>query len=175
MSAVVARTTGRWRIDGHRGAGVAGRTNSSKLTMADTGLPGSPNTGVAESARTPKANGLAGLMATCIQRIVPALSFSRTTRTRSRSPTLTPPLVRMASHVVAAARQHFDQRGLVVADDPEVDARPNPPGGRVPAGSDGWRRGSCRGERAGSREELVARREHADPRTADDVRTRLAP
>ena len=92
--------------------------------MADTGLPGSPNTGVAESARTPNANGLAGRMATCIHRIVPALSFSSTTRTRSRSPTLTPPLVRMASQVDAADGQHLDERGFIVADDPEVDAVP---------------------------------------------------
>ena len=88
----------------------AGRTNSSKLTMADTGLPGSPNTGVAEAARTPNANGFAGRMATCIHRIFPALSFSRTTRTRSRSPTLTPPLVMMASHVDAADDSNSTRR-----------------------------------------------------------------
>jgi hypothetical protein len=49
-----------------------GRANSSKLTSELTGLPGRPNTGTLRpvpSSSRPKANGLAGLMATCIQRM----------------------------------------------------------------------------------------------------------
>ena len=55
---------------------MAGRAKSSKLTSELTGLPGKPMTGtrrsgsaaVAESSR-PNANGFAGLIAICIQRI----------------------------------------------------------------------------------------------------------
>ena len=50
----------------------AGLASSSKLTMDDTGLPGSPNTGVASTS--PKAKGLAGLMAICIQSMSPIRS-----------------------------------------------------------------------------------------------------
>ena len=41
--------------------------------MDDTGLPGNPNTGMPSTR--PKARGLAGLMATCIQDMSP-ISFS---------------------------------------------------------------------------------------------------
>ena len=71
-----------------------GRQNSSKLTIDDTGLPGSPNTGTrvpSARAMVPNASGLAGLMATCIQRMSPMRSS--TTFTKSKSPMLTPPLV----------------------------------------------------------------------------------
>ena len=131
--------------------------------MAETGLPGSPKTGVAESARTPKANGFAGRMATCIQRIFPALSFSSTTRTRSRSPTLTPPLVRMASQVDAAEDKHLHQGSLVVPDDPEVDAVPSLAADQGQKGVAVGVADLARGERTGSREELVAGGEHPDP------------
>ena len=43
----------------------AGRASISKLTSELTGLPGSPNTGT--PSIVPNANGLAGLMAICIQ------------------------------------------------------------------------------------------------------------
>ena len=55
----------------------AGRASSSKLTSELTGLPGSPKTGV--PSRRPKANGLAGLIAICIQRmsaIRPSTAFT---------------------------------------------------------------------------------------------------
>ena len=90
------------RASGDRpSAADAGRTNSSKLTMAETGLPGRPKTGVPPAER-PKANGFAGRMATCIHRMVPGHRFSRTTLTMSRSPTLTPPLVTRASQTFSA-------------------------------------------------------------------------
>ena len=56
---------------------IAARANNSNDTIDDTGLPGSPNTGVVPMR--PKANGLAGLIAICIQRISPI--SSRTTFT----------------------------------------------------------------------------------------------
>ena len=58
------------------GAGP-GRANSSKLTIDDTGLPGSPNTGTAarpDRSTVPKANGFAGRIATCIHRMSPMRS-----------------------------------------------------------------------------------------------------
>ena len=165
------RQSGRCRMRCPPRRRSAGRTNSSKLTMADTGFPGSPNTGVAESANTPNANGFAGLMATCIQRIFPALNFSSTTRTRSRSPTLTPPLVMMASQVDAAERQQLAPGRTHRPHDPEVDAVP-------PFAADEGQQGVpvgvadlAGGERAGPREELVAGGEHADPRTGMDPHT----
>ena len=49
-AAVVARTTRRCNVRCPASMRRAGRTNSSKLTMADTGFPGRPNTGVPVSA-----------------------------------------------------------------------------------------------------------------------------
>lgn len=55
---------------------MPGRPNSSNDTRHETGLPGSPNTGV--PATVPKAKGLAGRMATWNHRKVPPESSSST-------------------------------------------------------------------------------------------------
>jgi hypothetical protein len=144
----------------------AGRTNSSKLTIAETGFPGSPKTGVAESPKTPKASGFAGLMATCIQRIFPAHSFSSTTRTRSRSPTLTPPLVMMASQRDAAEDNDSTRADSSSPTDPEVDALPPLAPEECQEGVTVGVADPAGGERARSGEQLVAGGEHADPRPA---------
>ena len=78
----------------------AGRASTSKLTSELTGFPGRPNTGT--PSIVPKANGLAGLIATCIQRML-AMRPS-TALTTSYSPMLTPPLVTIASADTAASR-----------------------------------------------------------------------
>ena len=71
---------------------------------------------------SPKANGLAGRMAICIQRMSPMRSS--TTFTRSMSPIDTPPLVSTASQVAAPSLDRRGDGGLVVADQPEVDGLP---------------------------------------------------
>ena len=62
----------RWAREGVMPASRrrVGRTNNSKLTSIETGFPGSPKTGI-PLPLSPKANGLAGLIATCIQRARP--------------------------------------------------------------------------------------------------------
>ncbi len=101
----------------------AGRASSSKLTSEETGLPGRPNTGTGRSGplSRPNANGLAGRMAICIQRMV--ASRPRTALTMSKSPMLTPPDVTTASHAGRGVGQDRFQRGFVVADEAEVDRR----------------------------------------------------
>ena len=84
----------------------AGRANSSKLTIEETGLPGRPNTGT--SPTSPKANGLAGLIAICIQRMSPMRSS--TTFTKSNDPMLTPPLVSTASQRATPSRSAASMR-----------------------------------------------------------------
>jgi len=45
----------------------SGRTNSSKPTRVDTGLPARPKKGVPDDGSTANAKGLPGLIATCIE------------------------------------------------------------------------------------------------------------
>src|SRR5215218_10101090 len=92
-SSATARTIGCSRSGWPIILRSAGRASTSNDTSDDTGLPGSPNTGTTRSpaATVPKANGLAGLMAICIQRM--SAMRSSTTLMRSKSPMLTPPLV----------------------------------------------------------------------------------
>ncbi len=137
----------------------AGRASSSKLTIDDTGLPGSPNTGVPSSI--PNANGFAGLIAICIHRMSAMLREHGLHHV-------------VVAHADAAARddgvalgggltEHCLQRRLVVGDDAEVDrgaaglgdgadehrlvALPDLAGPQRPAVGD----------------QLVAGREHGDP------------
>ncbi len=103
--------------DGPSSSAGPGRAKSSKDTSDDTGLPGRPNTGVPSTR--PKANGLAGRMAICIQRMSPRVSS--TCFTRSKSPTLTPP---RGDDGVAGGGGLGDGRGdegLVVGHGAEVD------------------------------------------------------
>ncbi len=72
----------------------AGLTNSSKVTMVDTGLPGRQKIGVLP--RRAKVVGRPGLMPTRWKR-VSAPSSSSTVRTKSRSPVETPAEVIRAS------------------------------------------------------------------------------
>ena len=65
-----------------------GRTNCSKETIADTGLPGRPNNGTPSMA--PNASGLPGRMATC-QKCMALPISPMTFLTKSKSPTETPP------------------------------------------------------------------------------------
>jgi hypothetical protein len=55
----------------------AGRANNSNDTIDDTGLPGSPKTGTPSTV--PNASGLAGRIATCIQRMSPIRSSTTLT------------------------------------------------------------------------------------------------
>src|SRR5690606_19572906 len=91
-SGTVAGSTARpqvaWPIIVRR----AGRANSSKETIDDTGLPGNPNTGTPPTV--PTASGFAGRIATCIHSMSPR--SSSTAFTRSKSPILTPPEVTSA-------------------------------------------------------------------------------
>ena len=80
----------------------AGRANSSKLTSDDTGLPGSPNTGVPRTIA--KHNGFAGLIATWYQ----------STRERARRVVGRDALERVA-HVVVVADRHAAARDHRVA------------------------------------------------------------
>src|SRR5438067_3906089 len=64
-----------------------GRTNSSKVTIAETGLPGRPNTG--RPAMEPNVIGFPGRMST-FQRWSSAPALTSASRTRSSSPTDTP-------------------------------------------------------------------------------------
>ena len=75
-------------------ASSAGRTKSSKPTSAETGLPGSPNTSVAP--RTPNEIGFPGRTATR-QKTSSTPSSAPAARTRSCSPTETPPVVTSTS------------------------------------------------------------------------------
>ena len=63
MAVTVGRNGSVWPIIRRS----AGRANISKLTNELTGLPGNPKIGT--PSIVPKANGFAGLIATCIQRI----------------------------------------------------------------------------------------------------------
>src|SRR2546426_2985151 len=65
----------------------AGRTKSSKVTIADTGLPGSPKTG--RSSSEPNVIGLPGRIAT-FHKWSSAPHLTSASRTRSSSPTDTP-------------------------------------------------------------------------------------
>ena len=90
----------------------------------------------------PKASGLAGLIATCIQRMSPMRSS--TTLTKSKSPMLTPPLVTSASHVgQRPARATAVMAASSSRDQAEVDRRRSPPR-RTSAEQRraGWSRGS---------------------------------
>ena len=130
----------------------AGRANSSKLTIELTGLPGRPNTGTRRSTPTssrPKANGLAGLMAICIQRM--SAIRDSTAFTTSYSPMLTPPLVTIASYDRRPSRSTVLERGLVVAHHTEVDRRRNRPRRPTAAASSCCSRGSARGAAASRR------------------------
>ena len=68
---------------------MAVRTNNSKVTMVETGFPGSPNTSVPSSER-PNTRGFPGLSATASNRRRTP-SASRTFSTRSNRPIETPP------------------------------------------------------------------------------------
>ena len=75
----------------------AGRTKISKVTSADTVLPGSPKIGTrrSPSLSSPNARGRPGRMAMAQKSIVP--SSESTGFMKSWSPTDTPPLVTIAS------------------------------------------------------------------------------
>ena len=57
----------------------AGRTNTSKLTSADTGLPGRPKTGVLSGPIVPKPCGIPGCMPTLSNCTVPTLESTSLT------------------------------------------------------------------------------------------------
>ena len=112
------------------------------------------------SPTSPKANGLAGRMATCIQRIFPMRS--RTTLTRSKSPMLTPPLVSTASQrATPSASRPFDL-GLDVAGDAEVDRGEAVPAQQGHQGAPVGVADLAREQRPASLDQLVTGREHAD-------------
>ncbi len=66
----------------------AGRTKRSKVTCAETGLPGSPKTSL--SPRRPKTRGAPGLIATRVKSR-PTSKRASTGSTRSKAPSETPP------------------------------------------------------------------------------------
>ena len=78
----------------------AGRTNCSKDIIIDTGLPGRPKTGfalrVSWGGIIPNRSGFPGFMAT-FQNFVSIPSSTKTPFTRSYSPTLTPPEIKITS------------------------------------------------------------------------------
>ena len=73
----------------------AGRTNTSNETYADTGLPGSANSGVSSGPIVPKPCGIPGCMATRVNSTVPLRPS--TSLTVSKAPMLTPPVVTTTS------------------------------------------------------------------------------
>ena len=77
----------------------AGRTNVRKVTKAETGFPGSPK--IRQRSRLPNKKGLPGFTATR-QRSISAPISRNASRTRSCSPTETPPLMTRASCCTAS-------------------------------------------------------------------------
>ena len=73
-ASATAATVGRWMTGCPVIWRSAGRASNSNDTSELTGLPGNPNTGISRApgaaASIPNANGFAGLMAICIQRMV---------------------------------------------------------------------------------------------------------
>ena len=124
-----ARGTARRRRPGPPGAaarrarpsGAAPGGRTARSTPSTTpGCRGGRTPGVPSTR--PKANGLAGRIAICIQRMSPMRSS--TTLTKSKSPMDTPPLVSMASQVAAPSLDGRGDGGLVVGDQAEVDGLP---------------------------------------------------
>ena len=103
----------------------AGRTKARKVTITATGLPGRPNRtrrGSPLSMR-PTAIGRPGRIA--MRQNATSPSRSITALVWSASPTLTPPLVMIAS-ASAAARKGSFERSRLVAHHAEVDHLDSP-------------------------------------------------
>ncbi len=95
-----ARTLGRLTSARPMSARIAGRTNSSKETYEDTGLPGRASRGVWSGPTVPKPCGLPGCIASLRKSIRPPSGSSSAVPTEdsaslttSYAPTLTPPVV----------------------------------------------------------------------------------
>ena len=137
--------------------------------MADTGLPGSPKTGVPDPGEGAEGERLGRADGHLHPPHGPATRFSRTTLTMSRSPTLTPPLVTTASQVPAAPSSTEPTAVLVVTDDAQVHRAPIPRG-RTRARRT-WRLASriCPGANGpGPGDQLVTGRQNPDPRPGVD-------
>ena len=178
-------TRTKWTLpSGWRGKRLGGHRGHRWAVPAPLGMPGHPAqrgagqqlvahhrrhrvAGQAEHRRarsptSPKANGLAGRMAICIQRMSPIRSS--TTFTRSMSPIDTPPLVSTASQVAAPRLDGGGDGRLVVAAPARGRRARSRPRRARPAASRRWTRGSGPGaERRAVGDQLVAGGEHADP------------
>ena len=130
---------------------MAGRTNSSKVTADETGLPGRPNsrTGAPPPGRSaiPNANGLPGWTATRHRSIRPIVSMA--VLTTSYGPTETPPDTMSASapssrprrrRVRTSSRSSVAMPRSIGSPPAAVTSarRPGPLASGIPAGPSGW-------------------------------------
>ena len=169
-SSRTARSAGRWSRAWPARRRRTGRTNSSKVTKLDTGLPGRPNSStgsaVPSTSARPNANGLPGWTATRHRFMCP--TASNAVRTTSYGPTETPPDdhddVRLGEPATEALLDVLEP----VDRDPEVQGlsagvatsacRPGPLASGMPAGA----------EVGARRADLVPGREDGDDRPAAD-------
>ena len=120
----------------------AGRTSSSKLTMADTGLPGRPKTGVPILLERPEGERLGRPDRHLHPPHRPRAPLLEDHLDDVEIPHAHPAAGDQRVAPVGGAVEGEAERRFVIADHPEVDADPNPRGRRGRGAHGDWRRGS---------------------------------